>query len=96
MRTMKAGEFKAHCLRVMDEVAASGEEVLITKRGKPVARVSAAQIRPLRDPRESIFGSLRHMVAGEVNDSPASELSNADWDRMFEDRWSRIESKPAQ
>lgn len=39
MRKMKAGEFKAKCLAVMDEVAASGEPVVITKRGRPVVRV---------------------------------------------------------
>lgn len=39
MREMKAGEFKAKCLAVMDEVAATGEAVVITKRGKPVARL---------------------------------------------------------
>lgn len=36
---MAAGEFKAHCLAVMDEVAATREPVVITKRGKPVAKV---------------------------------------------------------
>ena len=30
-RTIKASEFKATCLRLMDEVAASGEEIVITK-----------------------------------------------------------------
>jgi prevent-host-death family protein len=39
MRKMKAGEFKAKCLAVMDEVAASGEPVVITKRGQPVVRL---------------------------------------------------------
>ena len=39
MREMKAGEFKAKCLAVMDEVAASGEPVVITKRGKAIARL---------------------------------------------------------
>ena len=39
MREMKAGEFKARCLAVMDEVAATGEPVVITKRGKPIARL---------------------------------------------------------
>lgn len=39
MREMKAGEFKAKCLAVMDEVAETGESVRITKRGKPVARL---------------------------------------------------------
>jgi antitoxin (DNA-binding transcriptional repressor) of toxin-antitoxin stability system len=37
MRTIKASEFRARCLKLMDEVAASGEPVVITKNGKPVA-----------------------------------------------------------
>lgn len=39
MKTMGAGEFKAKCLSLMDEVKATGEEITITKRGKPVARL---------------------------------------------------------
>lgn len=38
-RQMPAGEFKAKCLRVLDDVAASRHEVIVTKRGKPVAEV---------------------------------------------------------
>ncbi len=37
---MKAGEFKARCLELMDRVAASGEVIVITKRGKPVAQLT--------------------------------------------------------
>ena len=36
---MPAGEFKARCLRVLDDVALSRREVVVTKRGKPVAKV---------------------------------------------------------
>lgn len=36
---MRAGDFKAKCLAVLDEVAATKREVVITKRGRPVARV---------------------------------------------------------
>ena len=39
MRTIRASEFKAKCLQLIDEVAASGEPIEITKRGKPVARL---------------------------------------------------------
>ena len=39
LRTMTASEFRAKCLHIMDEVAATGEEVVITKRGKPVAKL---------------------------------------------------------
>ena len=38
MRQLSASELKATCLAVIDEVAA-GDEVIITKRGKPVARL---------------------------------------------------------
>ncbi len=40
--TVTAAEFKAKCLALMDEVAASGDSVLITKRGRPVARLVPA------------------------------------------------------
>ena len=43
-RTMSATEFRAKCLGWMDEVAATGREIVITKRGKPVARLV-----PVRD-----------------------------------------------
>ena len=39
MRSVKASEFKAKCLSLMDEVARTGEPVIITKRGKPVAQL---------------------------------------------------------
>ena len=57
VRTITASEFKAKCLKIMDEVAESGERVVITKRGKPVAELS--QARELRSP---IFGSMRHTM----------------------------------
>jgi prevent-host-death family protein len=36
---MAAGEFKAKCLRLIDEVNESGKEVIITKRGQPKAKL---------------------------------------------------------
>jgi len=47
---MQAGEFKAKCLSVLDEVASTGREMVITKRGRPIAKIvplSAAQAAPL-------------------------------------------------
>ena len=40
-RTIKASEFKAKCMKLMDEVAESGEEIVITKNGRPVAKLVA-------------------------------------------------------
>ena len=45
-RMVKASEFKAKCLKLMDEVAESGEEIVITKNGKPVAKLTAFRERP--------------------------------------------------
>ncbi|MSP59275.1 MAG: type II toxin-antitoxin system prevent-host-death family antitoxin [Myxococcales bacterium] len=42
-RSIAAGRFKQECLRVLDEVARGHEEVIITKRGKPVARLVPVQ-----------------------------------------------------
>ena len=53
-RTMKASEFKAKCLGLMDEVAENGGEIVITKNGKPVAKLTAFHDRP-----ESLFGAGR-------------------------------------
>lgn len=39
MKTMAAGNFKAKCLAVIDEVHDRHEEVIITKRGKPMAKL---------------------------------------------------------
>lgn len=41
MRTIPAGEFKQICLRLLDEVGASGEPIVVTKRGRPVAQLTA-------------------------------------------------------
>lgn len=49
-RQIPAGEFKAKCLALLDEVAETGRSVVVTKRGRPVARVSpvkASSPRPL-------------------------------------------------
>ena len=46
MTTIQASEFKAKCLALMDQVARTGETILITKNGKPVA-----ELRPHRPPR---------------------------------------------
>jgi prevent-host-death family protein len=41
----KGSEFKAKCLAMLDEVASTGEVIVVTKRGRAVARVSAASAR---------------------------------------------------
>ena len=50
-RMIKASEFKAKCLKLMDEVADSGAEIVITKNGHPVSRLV-----PYREKPKSLFG----------------------------------------
>ena len=39
MKTMAAGKFKDVCLKTLDEVARTKTAVVITKRGRPVAKL---------------------------------------------------------
>ena len=39
MQTMAISDFKAHALKVLDKISTSKESVIVTKRGKPLARV---------------------------------------------------------
>ena len=52
-----AGEFKARCLALMDELKERGGEYIITKRGVPVARLV-----PVRVDRRSLLGSMKGTV----------------------------------
>jgi len=62
-KTVKASEFKAKCLQLMDQVAETGETVIITKHGKPVARLVPA---PVSD--KPLFGALKGMmrITGDI------------------------------
>ncbi len=56
---ISAGEFKAKCLKLMDEVARTHETVIITKRGRPVVRMV-----PVEDEGEtSLFGYMTGTAA---------------------------------
>jgi prevent-host-death family protein len=87
MRTMAAGEFKAKCLAVMAEVNSTGQPVLVTKRGKPLARVLPFQ-EPAKEKPEDILGCLSHM-ARITGDIVSPEFSNEEWDQMFDDEWNQ-------
>jgi prevent-host-death family protein len=62
-RHIKASEFKARCLALMDEVARTGTALVITKNGKPVA-----DLVPHRPPARTIRGILKDelFVTGDI------------------------------
>ena len=63
MKKMAAGSFKANCLAVMDEVQARHETVIITKHGKPVAKLV-----PVNAETDEIFNCLagKGRIVGDV------------------------------
>lgn len=55
-RTIPAGEFKAKVLALLDEVALTGDTIVVTKRGKPVAQLSPVEhVDPFAGLRGSIL-----------------------------------------
>ncbi|GAC1638717.1 MAG: type II toxin-antitoxin system Phd/YefM family antitoxin [Candidatus Acidiferrum sp.] len=56
-RTMAAGKFKAQCLAVMDEVQKKRQTVVITKRGKPVAKLI-----PVDEGLDEFFGRWKGRI----------------------------------
>ena len=73
-RTIKASEFKAKCLQLMDEVAESGEEIVITKNGRPVSRLV-----PFRKKPDTWFGRDRDII--QIHGDIVSPL-DVEWEAM--------------
>lgn len=73
MEPMQASEFKAKCLAVMDEVARSGQPVVVTKNGRPVV-----EVRPYSGGRaDSPFGLHANVrVIGDI----VSSLDDVPWE----------------
>jgi prevent-host-death family protein len=69
-RTVSASEFKAKCLAMLDDVSASGEEIVITKHGRAVARLAAA----------TAPATLRGSVTFNVSDEKLVEPLDVEWD----------------
>ena len=69
-RRIAAAEFKANCLRLMDEVAQQRIPIVITKRGKPVARLVPADEKPI-DLFGYMAGTIR--ICGDIL-SPIEDL----------------------
>jgi prevent-host-death family protein len=76
MKHMRASAFKARCLNVMDEVQATGEPVIVTKRGKPVVKVV-----PAEPEKNNVFGFMadKFDIVGDI-ESPVVPLK--DWKIM--------------
>ena len=76
MKKMAAGVFKTKCLAVMDEVEAKRETVVITKRGKPVAKLV-----PVDSAKDDIYGFMagKGTITGDV---VAPALTLKEWGNL--------------
>lgn len=75
-KTIPAGQFKARCLKIMDEVRATRQPVVITKKGRPVAKLVPPDGQP-----DDIFNCMKGKIkiVGDIV-SPITPLE--DWE-MF-------------
>ncbi len=74
LTTIPAGEFKAKCLKLLDEVAETRATLVITKHGKPVA-----QVVPISAKHVNIVGSMKGSVT--ILDDIISPI-DVEWDAM--------------
>ena len=83
---MGAGKFKAQCLAVMDEVQATREPVVVTKNGKPVAKLVPLDLPEEQDPLDAFrFPGLK--IVGDL-ESP--QHTDAEWNEFLEREARRI------
>jgi prevent-host-death family protein len=75
MKTIPAGEFKQHCLRLLDEVRETGHGIIVTKRGTPVAQIVPLPARPENDWAGAMRGT------GEIlGDLVAPAAEETEWE----------------
>lgn len=76
MRTIQASEFKAKCLSLMDEVAVTGESLVVTKHGKPIV-----ELKPVTQPRAlSPIGLDKGRI--EILGDIVAPVYEGDWDAL--------------
>jgi prevent-host-death family protein len=85
MSEMGAAEFKAHCLQVMETVRRTRREVIITKRGVPVAKLVPADPPKVRD----VFGCMsgEFEIVGDLDVPLRSEKEWKELERQREEQW---------
>jgi prevent-host-death family protein len=78
VRTISAGEFKAKCLSLMDEVNQGKLTIIITKHGKPVSQLTAPSSQP--KPFRSVVGrSPSIKILGDIISPLPQEMTLPEW-----------------
>ena len=77
MRSISAAEFKARCLSLMEDVRSTREPVIITKRGKPVAKLV-----PADKTKVEFIGRLKGRIE-ILGDIVSPTVPPEDWEAML-------------
>ncbi|MFZ0200919.1 MAG: type II toxin-antitoxin system Phd/YefM family antitoxin [Candidatus Sulfotelmatobacter sp.] len=74
MKEIPAAAFKAQCLALMEDVRSTKRPLVITKRGKPVAKLV-----PIDEPKDDFIGRLKGVfqVSGDLDADPPEEWESA-------------------
>lgn len=76
MESINVSEFKAVCLRLLEQVRQTGEPIEILKNGQPLAVVHPPPPAPNR---KASRGSMKHTLTGPVGDL-ISPIEDQDWE----------------
>ena len=76
--TIGVAEFKTRCLALLDDVRTRGDEIVVTKRGQPIAKIEP--IRPAHEPLKGMYAGRAKILGDIVNFNLAD-----DWE-LSEDR----------
>ena len=82
IQQIAAGEFKAKCLKIMDEINKTGKSMIVTKRGVPVMKV--VPIRNAKKKKDDFFGRLKGIIeiVGDPDDLIKPVFPLEDYDML--------------
>ena len=63
LNEIPAGEFKAKCLKIMDQIHGSHDELIVTKHGKPIVKIVA-----VGEESRDVFGCMKGtaIIKGDI------------------------------
>lgn len=76
MESIAISQFKATCLSLLEQVRQTGQPLLVTKRGKPIAQILPPP--PPAPAKKSAFGAMRGTA--EILGDIVSPIATEDWE----------------
>ena len=81
MQTVTLNDFETHCIGLLKQVETVGESLLITKEGRPVARIIPCNENDTQKHTEEILAKLRGNV--QIYDNPEKPVAEMDWESLM-------------